>query len=235
MKSESKKDYVSLYYKELSQKCDPKDFWGQVKRTVDGKPISQEQIALIEKTVSSCLDLNKNDHVLDIGCGNGALSVLFYDKINSLTGVDFSEYLISVARENFEKAPNFTFHLGDAYAFIRDFASKDKITKALCYGTFSYFSATVAREMLQCLNKEYANIERVFIGNLPDKARADRFYYKDVDYKEQLDDPQSPIGIWRTEEEMTALAAGCGWQIEFHRMPEGFHGAHYRYDVLLTR
>lgn len=235
MKDPESKDYVKLFYKELSKECDPKDFWGQVKRTVNGNPVTQDQIDLIEETVCRELQFTDSDTVLDIGCGNGALSVLFFPRIRSLVGVDFSEYLIAVAKENFEKSPDYTFHLGDALEFILDYKDKGKITKALCYGTFAYFSADVAEKMLLHLNKEYKNLTRIFIGNLPDKSLADRFYYNDVDYSGLLDDPKSAIGIWRTQEEMTRLAEECGWKIQFHRMPENFHGAHYRYDITLTR
>jgi cyclopropane fatty-acyl-phospholipid synthase-like methyltransferase len=230
-----KKDYVKLFYQELSQKCDPKDFWGQVKRTVNGKPFNKAQIDLIKKTIINHLKLKKTDSLLDIGCGNGALSALFLEKINSLVGVDFSEYLISIAKENFEKKPNHIFHLGDAYKFIVDYENKDKITKSVCYGTFAYFNFRTSEKMLSHLNKEYKNLARIFLGNLPDKDRAEKFFYNNIDYASQLNDSKSAIGIWRTKDEMKKLAASCGWKTKFHQMPQRFHGAHYRYDVLLTR
>ena len=36
-----KKDYI---HKEYPKTCDPNDFFGQVKRTVNGQPISEEEI-----------------------------------------------------------------------------------------------------------------------------------------------------------------------------------------------
>ena len=60
--------------------------------------------------------------------------------------------------------------------------------------------------------------------------------YKDIDYKNLLDDPQSSIGIWRNKNEMKKLATDCGWKIEFNQMPEKFHFSHYyRYDAILIR
>jgi hypothetical protein len=85
------------------------------------------------------------------------------------------------------------------------------------------------------LNKEYENLTKIYIGNMPDKDRAYKFYYKKIDYKNLLGNPQSSIGIWRNKEEMKKLAIECGWKIEFHQMPEEFYAAYYRYDVLLTR
>ena len=231
----TKTDYVKLHYKELAKQCDPKDFWGQVKRTVDGKPIDMTQINLIASTIKQHLKLSRKDCLLDIGCGNGALSSLFFADIHALVGIDYSEYLVSVAKENFERKPEFTFNVGDAGRFIANYWNKPVITKALCYGTFQYFSPRVSRNMLMRLNKEYKNLKIVFLGNLPDKSRADQFYYENIDYSELLDDSKSPIGLWRTKDEMRQLASECGWRIRFHQMPAGFHGAHYRFDAILTR
>ena len=176
-------------HKEFPKTVDPKDFWGQVKRTINGNAVTQEQIDLIVEAVCNGLLFSKTDNLLDIGCGNGALSVLFFDKINKLVGIDFSEYLISVAKENFEKQPNYIFNLGDAYEFIATYENKNQITKALWYGAFQYFDFITAEKILLCLSKEYKNLTRIYIGNLPDKDRTDKFFYLMLllELKEKID------------------------------------------------
>src|SRR5262245_10350175 len=61
-------------FKNHPQTCDPDDYWGQVKRTVGGQPVSQEQIDLIVAAVKRGLQLGPEDTLLDICCGNGALT-----------------------------------------------------------------------------------------------------------------------------------------------------------------
>jgi cyclopropane fatty-acyl-phospholipid synthase-like methyltransferase len=228
----SSKDYI---HKEFPKTCDPEDFFGQVKRTINGKPVPQEQIDMIVSSIDTHLGLAPQDALLDIGCGNGALSVLFFDKIAYFTGVDFSEYLIEVAKKHFEKAPDYLFHLSDAVEFLEKLTPVERYTKALCYGVFSYFTPEMAQQALGLLHTRYPNLARVYIGNLPDKDRAKAFFYEGIDYQPLLHDAQSAIGYWRSQEEFAELADGCGWACQFIQMPEGFYAAHYRYDVLLTR
>jgi cyclopropane fatty-acyl-phospholipid synthase-like methyltransferase len=235
MKKIKKQNYTDLFYKEKAKECDPKDFWGQVKRTVGGKPISDEEISMIEEAVSNGLELNDSDVVLDIGCGNGALSALFFKRVKKLVGVDFSEYLISVAKGNFEKEPYFTFHFSDALKYVKGYTAKDEVTKVLCYGTFHYFNREDSKEIITVLFRDYPNLKIVYLGNLPDRDRAVKYYYEDIDYIDQLDDHNSPIGLWRTKEEMMCMAGSIGWQIKFHQMPVGYYSAHYRFDAIFIR
>jgi cyclopropane fatty-acyl-phospholipid synthase-like methyltransferase len=64
-----KYDYIE-YPKSLPED----DYWGQVRRTVNGKPVAETQIAMIVNAIQLGLELESSDKILDIACGNGALS-----------------------------------------------------------------------------------------------------------------------------------------------------------------
>ncbi|MDX1948974.1 MAG: methyltransferase domain-containing protein [Rickettsiales bacterium] len=226
------KDYI---HKEFPKTCASDDFMGQVKRTIAGKPIPQEQIDMITSSIRNNLKLNTNDILLDLCCGNGALSEIFHREIKAYLGVDFSEYLIEVAKKNFEKLPNFSFILSDAFEYVKNETQPERFTKCLCYGAFQYLPHNNATEILKYLCNNFINIESVYIGNLPDKNRAESFFYKDIDYKNILNDNNSAIGIWRSVSEMEELANISGWKAEIINMPASFYSSHYRYDVKLTR
>ena len=53
-----KGDYI---HKEYPKTCRPDDFWGQVKRTVHGKPVSQDQIDMIIYAIRNGLSLSHED------------------------------------------------------------------------------------------------------------------------------------------------------------------------------
>jgi hypothetical protein len=54
------KDYI---HKEFPKTCAADDFFGQVKRTVHGKPVSDEQIVMIIAGIRAGLKLSPKDAV----------------------------------------------------------------------------------------------------------------------------------------------------------------------------
>jgi len=226
--------YLKFDHDSYAKSRAPDDFWGQVRRTVNGVPVSDDQIKLIVDTIRSALSLEKDDTLLDIACGNGALSHLLFDSCAGYLGVDLSEHLISVAKENFQSLPRFEFIQQGAEEYVRTESSYERFTKVLCYGSFPYFPAADAAVVLGTLYEKFGNVKKVFIGNLPDKDRAAEFYKRSPN-TEELGDCFSQIGIWRTREEFAQLASESGWQVKFSTMPDGFYSSYYRYDALLSR
>jgi len=227
--------YPKSDYKEYPKSRDPNDFWGQVGRTVNGKPVSDEQIALIVEAIRNGLQFVSDDVVLDLACGNGALSNYFFDDCRSLHGVDSSPYLIDIAIRRFLVAGKSTFLLDDVAHYIQNEPHPSRFSKVLCYGSFAYFSESDAAQVLRGLNRIFVNVSRVFIGNLPDLDRAHHFYPPEKEYVSELKDHNAQIGIWRSEAELQSLVSAEGWDLNIVNMPREFYAAHYRFDAILTR
>lgn len=230
-----KKEYGVDFYKEHPKTCAPDDFWGQVKRSVNGKPVSQDQIDMIVTAILTALKPTNNDFLLDLCCGNGALTRYILDKCKGGTGVDFSEYLINVAIKNFVKKNTENFLLGDALTYAEEETFPLQYTIALCYGSFQYIPKDDSIKLLKVINNRFINIKSLFIGNLPDKSMIKSFYKNQEYYQGIEDDHTSAIGIWRTKEELSYLANKTGWNTIFSKMPENFYANKYRYDVLLVK
>lgn len=228
------KTYLKFDHDAYAKSRAPDDFWGQIRRTVQGAPVSDDQIKMIVDTIRSKLNMKPSDTLLDLACGNGALSHLLFDSCSGCLGVDLSEHLISVAKANFEALPNYQFMQQGAAEYVRAESRPERFSKVLCYGSFPYFPAADAAEVLRTLHDKFTNVQSVFIGNLPDKERAAEFYKKQPDI-EELADNCSQIGIWRTRSEFTRLANDAGWEVKISTMPAGFYASHYRYDALLSR
>lgn len=76
--------------------------------------------------------------LFDLGCGNGALAAPTVDEISKYHRVDYSEYLIKIAKENFEKS-DYTFEYGEAFDYLNKAEINSLYTKGLYYGAFCYF------------------------------------------------------------------------------------------------
>jgi SAM-dependent methyltransferase len=222
-------------YKDHPKTCSPDDFWGQVKRTVNGIPVAQDQIDMIVNAVVTGLELSQDDTLLDLCCGNGALSTLLFKYCNGGLGVDFSEYLISIANRYFATPPDQTYILQDVVEFCEHPITPCKFSKMLCYGSFPFIEHERVESMLALLNRNFPNLDLAFIGNCPDKDSLADFYGDREFEPGSENNPDSSIGIWRTQDEFVSLAKRCGWQAIIHRMPRQYYAAHYRYDVILSR
>ena len=140
------------------------DFWGQMRRTVHGRSVQEAQIGMITAAVADLLRLEAGDRLLDLACGNGALSRPLFDRCAGGAGVDISPYLIGVAQEHFA-GPSHGYVVADA-ADHAEAADPAGITKALCYGSFSYFTDDAAARMLRALDRRFPALRRVLLGNL---------------------------------------------------------------------
>jgi len=221
------------FYKEYPKTRPETDFWGQVTRTINNQAVGEDQIAQIVGAIQDHLQLTPGDVLLDLGCGNGALTDRLFSKCCGGLGVDFSEYLIGIAHKYFQQLPDRTYIVGDAADFVSTTPDTQRFTKALCYGALQYMPADSARMLLSSLRQRFPQVGTFFIGNLPDKEKMHEFF-KGRDYQPGVEnDPCSQIGIWRTEGEFKALAAECGWAVTCSHMPKDFFGARYRFDALL--
>lgn len=223
------------FYKDHPKSCEPDDFWGQVKRTVHGKPVSDEQIGMIVAAVKEGLGLQASDTLLDLCCGNGALTTLLFDYCRGGLGVDFSEHLIQIAKSTFECRPDKIYVLDDVVDFLRNASEPTRFTKVLCYGSFAYLETHRAKELLQLCLERFSAAKVLYIGNLPDKDQLGAFFSERTYTPGIENEPDSAIGIWRTREEFRTLAKDVGWQIEFRTMADGFYASQYRFDAILTR
>jgi SAM-dependent methyltransferase len=229
---------LALLYETHARSCDPKDFQSQVMRTPHGKPVGQDQVAMIVEAIGEGLDLRPQDVVLDLCCGNGAITDPVFGRCRGGLGVDFTPYLIEVAKANFEKPPNRLFRLADAVEYVETIDDTERFTKAFCYGAFQCLSEAKAAAILVALCRRFPNLQRMFIGNLPDLARAEAFFREDTNSEPpplaELRRHDTLFGTWRTEDEVSKLTRACGWDAEISRMPREYFGAHFRFDATLT-
>jgi SAM-dependent methyltransferase len=210
-------------------------YWKQVRRTVGGEPVDEAQIDLIVTAIAAGLCLAETDVVLDLACGNGALSSYLFDRCAGLVGVDISPYLIEIAQNDFGRPPNYRFHAEDAVSYLKHERDPSRFTKALFYGAFQYFARADAVLALETLHRRFQRVSRVFIGNVPDKSRLAGFYRGEPPSEAELNDHEAQIGVWYLPQELEAIGHASGWRASVSSMPAQFYASRYRFDVTLER
>jgi len=210
-------------------------YWQQVRRTVGGKPVAESQILLIVNAIIDGLSLTETDVVLDLACGNGALSSYLFDKCGGLVGVDISPYLIEIAEKGFARPPHYRFCVDDIVSYLTRERDTAVFTKVLIYASFQYFSRQDAATTLKVLNEKFSEISKVFIGNIPDKRHSDKFFGEQMPPESELNDHEARIGVWYLPEEIEALAQSTGWRASCSSMPTEFYLSDHRFDVTLER
>lgn len=221
-------------YDTFARQIGAQDLQKQIRRTVNGETVPHQQIDMILNAIRQGLHLTDEDCLLELACGNGALSQSFVGSCKSYLGVDISECLIEVAKAHFEKLPDIRFEQDDALDCLSSLQNPEKYNKLMCYAAFQYFPDAMIIDLLRVVHDRFPNMTRMFIGNLPDWQQAHLFFEKDTPEHAVLKSNETPIGIWRTQDEFQALCRASGWEASFSRMPEEFYAAKYRYDVELT-
>ncbi|MCI5193260.1 MAG: class I SAM-dependent methyltransferase [Candidatus Electrothrix sp. AU1_5] len=90
------------------------------KKYVDSFVTNQSKLRL-ERLINS-VPLSPEYKVVDFGCGNGMLFTLLSNKVDSYTGIDFSEEFIKAAIKEYSSTSNAEFICAD----ISEFCSKNK-------------------------------------------------------------------------------------------------------------
>jgi len=97
---------------EWKKKRNVMNHYNQIARVYDIQ-YADEQRTKIEATLEN-LSLNKNDFVLDVGCGTGLLFPYIADKVQLLAGIDISRKLLEKAKSRREYYLNTHILLADS-------------------------------------------------------------------------------------------------------------------------
>lgn len=222
--------YLGWDYEEYPKTLPADDLWGQVRRTVGGKPVAEDQLQMIVDAIVDGLAFHHYSTLLDVACGNAALLSRLFPRLHSSLGVDFSKYLIKIATQRFADQCH-QYVCMDAAEYVEFESNPLRFDRALCYGSIAYMSDVTAQAVLDGLFRRFVNVRRLFIGAIPDPDKVEAFDKPVAEF----DNPDSQIGVWRTPAKMQAMAEKAGWRFTHRAMQVRFYQAHYRFNALLER
>jgi len=106
----------------------------------------------INPTLISKMELNKNDRVIDIGCGNGDYTAYISKFVLYSCGIDFSSEAISIARKKYPKV-----HFCQADITKKLPFTDNSFNKAFCFHVLEHLSEdSISRSLLE--------IKRIIVG-----------------------------------------------------------------------
>lgn len=119
--------------------------------------------------IAAALELAPNDHLLDLGCGTGALTSRLAPLVGDVTAVDYSHDAVALARDRLKPFGD-AVHVVHADLATFDYASTP-CTKALAVGSMHYLdSYDLLRGIVSALSRQRG--VSVLLMDLPDAAFA---------------------------------------------------------------
>ncbi|GEM54856.1 hypothetical protein B0A58_04755 [Flavobacterium branchiophilum NBRC 15030 = ATCC 35035] len=187
------------------------DLFYQVGKTFQKMPISAHAFDKIINDIIVSLQLEKEDVLMEICCGNGLITKKLSEKCKNIYAFDFTEHLIATAQE-FKSADNIVYKTGNAKEnFFNLFDFKNKPNKFLLNDSLAYFEPFELHAMIDCIQKQ--NSDFVFyVTNIPSDERKYHFYNtpERVQFYEekqrQGDISNNGMGRWWTEQELITIA-----------------------------
>lgn len=221
-----------------------KDFWNnneivnrdgvhqKVGRTIKGVAIEEERWNRTIQDIEKILSLNKNDDVLDIAAGAGAIAIPFAPKVNTYTALDISNKLL----ENLKQIPNITTVLADVLTVNLE---KEKYSKVILYFALQHFTE---KESLFLLKKIYDCLKPggiCLIGDIPNIECKFNFFNTPEREKVYFDSVYNNlpiIGTWFDKKFMQKAGAFIGFGTSVVLDQPVYHiNSHYRFDLKLIK
>lgn len=212
------------------------DLMRQVGRTTAGGSLSPSILAAIALDIDQKLVLTAGDNLLDVCCGNGALTSILASKCRRAVGIDISQAHIEIAYREF-CGTNLRYYQGDAGELSK--VVPGVYTKILLYFSFQYFDTfrkgqQAIREMLAVL----APGGSILIGDVPELARLGCYYKslpRRVAYRLLQFIGRSKMGKFWSYKQIDRICRALNVRATRLAQPTHLPYAHYRCDFLIRR
>ncbi len=208
------------------------DLQTQVMRTINKKPVVETSFQCLLADVKTRLQLCTNDVLLDLCCGNGAITVPLAADCKHVWGVDFCDELL----QQMNKPANVSTVCKNVIDMHFDSGTFDKI---LMYAGLQYFDHAETVTLFQKLYCWLKPGGRVYLGDLPDLDRIWRFFdtnARKADYFKAVEDRCAIVGTWFTFDWLAKLAEHTGFNtVTLSQQKASQPYKHYRFDLAMEK
>lgn len=200
-----------------------------------GRPIDSAQIDRLVAAIEEALDLQPQDVLADLCCGNGLVTVRLAQRCAAVVGIDYSRELIAVARRDFA-AENVRYHQRSAEEIGPGDFPAPGLNKVVNQG-LQYFDEAMQRGLLVNIEACARRGTRLVFTDVPDVALLAAFYdapERWAEFERRRAAGQEALGTWWSRDLLRGVLEDSGYAVDF-RVDAGRFTAHYRFDVLATK
>lgn len=199
---------------------------GRISRHGKSLPLTELANYIVQK-----IDLNPNDKLLDVCCGNGALSWLLAQNVGEFTGVDLSAKQIERARQMYPEG-NWQQLAAENLGALNKRYNKITLNFSFQYFTSNRQAMAVLRAMRLCASDD----AQLLITDIPD-VNFWHLYYPNTKSRlrwlfQKLTGKESMGKFWQ-QQKLAELCQKAGFEAVFIQQPDHFPYAWYRFDCLL--
>lgn len=206
----------------------------QVGRTINKVPIDDARWDYTLAQIDNILKVGPDDHLLDLGAGNGLISKPFSKKCRSVTAVDISSGLLNqIDRKEF---PNIDVVIGDARTV--QFAERS-FSKGAMYTVLQHFTEKETIHIFESVHTWLVPGGTFLIGDIPDVDRLWTFFNTPERVNAYFNSIRHETPILgtcfkRDFLEKLAMYTGFSAYATLDQDPELIN-AHYRFDLKLVK
>lgn len=151
----------------------------------------------------------ENKKILEIGCGTGRWAEVFHDKCDSYLGIDYSEDLIEIAKENYNYDNCHFQVLSASQLDTADLLVSAPFDIVIITGVLIYFNDDTIKKMIKDLNSLCASNKTIYIRETLSFLET-RLTLKDF-FSENLEADYN--AIYRTDDEFLDFIKGIDGNI----------------------
>lgn len=226
-----KNEHWARFWSEYQTDVANRDEQSQVLRTRNKQPIDQRKWEITLNTVGHQLELQPDDTLLDLCCGNGLFTAAFCPRIAGVEAVDISPVL--TGRLAARVLPNVRVSTSD----MRDAQfAQQSFSKILWYAGIQYIDESDIVTMVRRIRGWMKPGAILMIGDIPDRAKLWDYFNDDTRlaaYFDGLEERKPIIGSWLDAVWLERLCLASGFaSAEAVPQNKKLIYADFRYDLI---
>lgn len=229
-------DLATAYDKRV-MKGAAQDFLRQVGHTEGGAPITDRQLAAMTGDLETLLDLDPSDRLLDLCCGNGAVTVRLAPRVAACTGLDLSGHLIDVARK-YNAPVNTTYQQADLKRLAQvPPLEPEPFSKVLMHAALQHFRPADLEPLLRAILARCGPDPVIVFGFVPEHGKQKALFstLRKRLYRTYLQvTGQDVFGHWWSRRDLETVADKLGLSCSFHPVDASLAAAAYRFNVRMS-